>query len=419
MKAAIPVLIQIWRLFVIVAIVWMVRQQHVRALVQGERPITISEAREFLPETHNLKPDAGPRRGLTVLNREGQPIGYVARTMPQSREIIGYSGPTDALMVFGADKKLVGIAIRHSYDTPSHVEDVKLDLLFMETWNGRTWDEIAGLQDLRASKIYGVSGATRTSEALAQSVALRAAAAGGKIAAKNQFRLDWQDAGLILVVLSGLALAFVKRPWLQRRKLWVSIAIFVYLGLVSGDLLAQALLVGWAETGLPWRVTPGLVLLAAAAFFVPLTARHPVYCTHLCPHGHAQRWLMKVIPARWKLGLHADIKWGLRALPPLLIAVVLLTTFLNLPLDLAGIEPFDAYLIASAGLATTVVAVVSLLVSIFIPMAYCKYGCPTGWLLEFVRVDRFGPKDATGAALLALAALLYFGNDWVTALLIG
>ena len=87
--------------------------------------------------------------------------------MPESRDVIGYSGPTDALVVFDSSDQVLGVAIRHSYDTPSHVEDVTLDLLFMESWNGKSWDEIGAIQDFGEAGIYAVSGATRTSEGVA------------------------------------------------------------------------------------------------------------------------------------------------------------------------------------------------------------------------------------------------------------
>jgi len=420
-----PYLIQVYRIAVILAIAWMVRQHHVRVMVQGDKPITISEVRELLPDTHTLRPDSSARAGLTVLDKEGNQIGYALRTMPHSRKITGYSGPTDGLIVLDAEDKVVGVTIRHSYDTPSHVRDVSKDYLFMETWNGLTWDQVAGMQDLRASNVWGVSGATRTSEALAQSVAYRAALSLEEAELHSGgFRFGFHDVFMILVATAGVMLAFIKRPWIQRRKLWVTVGIFIYLGIISGDLLAQSLLVGWAESGIPWRMTPGLVILAATAFLVPLGSQQPVYCTHICPHGHAQRWLMKVLPAKWTLRMHGDYKWGLKALPALLLAVVLITTFLRLPLDLAGIEPFDAYLIRSAGVATICVAVVGLVISLFVPMAYCKYGCPTGYLLEFVRKRKGGGtlgwtgKDSVGLAMLALTLTLFLGYERISSWLL-
>ncbi|MCB1206862.1 MAG: 4Fe-4S binding protein, partial [Verrucomicrobiae bacterium] len=144
----------------------------------------------------------------------------------------------------------------------------------------------------------------------------------------------------------------------------------------------------------------------------------PVYCQFICPHGNLQRWAMKVLPARWKRPLPEDGKWVGRWVPVMLLAVVLGVSFLQLDLDLAGIEPFDAYLIRGAGLATIVVALAGLAVSLFFPMAYCKFGCPTGWLLEFVRKrtgkDEFSVRDWMGLGLLGLAVALHMVPlEWI------
>ena len=344
--------------------------------------------------------------------------------MPESREITGYSGPTDGLIVFGPEDKVVGVAIRHSYDTPSHVEDVEYDFLFMENWNGRTWEEIAAIEELGEAGIYAVSGASRTSECLALSIGHRLrAGTPGETATAPRFRLRWQDGALAGVVVLGCLFAFWKKPGFQRWRPWFHVAVFVVLGFVLGDLIAQSLLLGWVESGIPWRTTPGVALLVAAAFLVPWITRVPLYCTWICPHGHAQRWLMKVVPANWTLKLHKAAKPLLKAIPVLLLLVVLLVSFLQLPLDLAGIEPFDAYLLKSAGTATLVVAVVGLLLSLVIPMAYCKYGCPTGLLLAFVRRRAHqkapGLRDLLALGFLAIAFCLYRYHESVAAWLVG
>ena len=53
--------------------------------------------------------------------------------------------------------------------------------------------------------------------------------------------------------------------------------------------------------------------------------------------------------------------------------------------DLAAIEPFDGFEFRVAGWATIVIFVVGLLVSLVSPMAYCRFGCPTGAVLNFLR----------------------------------
>jgi polyferredoxin len=143
---------------------------------------------------------------------------------------------------------------------------------------------------------------------------------------------------------------------------------------------------------------------------VPWVSGKPFYCHHVCPHGAAQELLAQVRPKRFLLTLPAGVARGLDYLPGGFLVLTLLVAMLALPLDLAGLEPFAAYIVRSAGVATLVVAGVGLAASFFVPQAYCRYGCPTGALLNFVRTrgatDRFSRRDLAALALVALAALL-------------
>jgi hypothetical protein len=389
----------------------MVRSHHANLRVQGDWPVTVAEVKALLPMAERLKVDPGPRAGLFVEDAAGEKIGYALRTMPESRKIVGYSGPSDVLVVFDTEDKGIGVAVRHSYDTPSHVEDVTRDFIFMERWNGRAWDDIAEITDLHEAGIYGVSGATRTSDAVAQSITHRLALAAGGEGMVAPFRFGWRDGVLLGILGLGCLFAFWKAKSFQRWRWVYSVGTILGLGFWLGDLIAQSLLVGWVESRVPWEATPGLVLFVAAAFLLPWFTKQPVYCQFICPHGNLQRLAMKVIPATWKRPLRDDGKWVARWIPVMLLAVVLAVSFLQLDLDLAGIEPFDAYLLKGAGLATIAVALIGLAISLFYPMAYCKFGCPTGWLLEFVRrragKDRFSERDWMGLVLFALALALY------------
>ena len=96
-------------------------------------------------------------------------------------------------------------------------------------------------------------------------------------------------------------------------------------------------------------------------------------------------------------------------IPAGLLVWSLLVALTHWPYSLVHIEPFDAYVFRVAGWATLTIAVVGLVASLFVPMAYCRYGCPTGALLEYLRrharSDRFTRRDllAVGCALTALA----------------
>lgn len=403
--------LQIYRAAVLVAIAWIIRAHYVRLRVEGHDPLTISEVSAVLPKATSFRDDPGPRGGAFVYDDSGKQIGYVLRTSPHTDAIIGYRGWTDTLIVFNADLHVVGVRIRTSEDTREHVGDVKGDPYFLKTWNGKPWEEVAR-RSPEEQGIEGVSGASMTSMAVAEAIQRRLQMADSEAKILPAFRFRIHDAGLACIVVAGMVMAFGKmhgRKWLRRG---FQAVVIVYVGFITGDLLAQSLIAGWAGNGLPWRTAPGLVLLLAAALAVPWASRKPLYCMHLCPHGAAQELLSHVAPKRWRIALPKDFARGLRWLPPLLLALVIAVVILMLPIDLAGIEPFDAYLVRAAGWATISIAIAGLAASLFVPMAYCHYGCPTGALLNFVRAhgsaDHFGRRDIAAACLVALAA----GLSW-------
>lgn len=400
--------LQLYRLAVLVVIVWIVRAHAVRLRVEGHAPITVGEVRAALPQAESIHDDAGPRGGASVRDASGTQVGYVVRTSPHTDGIIGYRGWTDTLIAFDQELRVAGVRIRSSQDTREHVGDVRDDRHFLKTWNGKPWEEVARVTP-EATGIEGVSGASMTSLAVAEAIQRRLQMADVALAIHPPpFRIRARDVVLAAVIAAALVLAFTrKRQWLRRG---FQVFVIGYVGFFTGDLLAQSLIAGWAANGVPWRSAPGLVLLLAAALAVPWVTRKPLYCQQLCPHGAAQELLGRMAPKRWRVALPKDFARGLRWLPTLLLALVVMVTILVLPIDLASLEPFDAYIIRSAGWATMVVAVAGLIASLFVPMAYCHYGCPTGALLEFLRArgttDRFGRRDLAAAVLVAFAAVL-------------
>lgn len=403
--------LQMYRLGILVAIVLLVRNHHVDLRVNGQRPVKVDEVRRFYPNAKKLRCEPSDRAELDVLDENGDRVGAVVHTSPICDSLIGYCGPTDTLIAFDGNWKVLGIQIRRSWDTTSHAEIVASDGYFMGTWNGLTWDHVAGL-DIEEAGIEGVSGATMTSVNMAESIIARCRHANRQAAARPQFRINANDAGLGLVVVGALLLAFSKarrHRWLRRS---FQLAVVIYIGLVSSHMVAQSVLAGWSQFEVPWRAAPGFVLLVVAALIVPWATRRPVYCQHICPHGAVQEWLGRLAPRMTRIRLPAAVSQGLRWLPPLSLVVVLLATMLPLPMDLANIEPFDAYTLRSITRASVVIALAGFVASLFVPLAYCKYGCPTGTLLQFVRshgrADRFSRRDVVAAILLAMVAAI----DW-------
>jgi len=403
------VALQFYRFSIVAVIVWLIRDLALRQKTHGDSPILVSEIVSLLPAAVALRPDSSERDGLFVLDRDEREIGYVVRTQPHCRDIIGYCGVTDAMVVLDPNWKILGIKVHASDDTKEHVGDVVTDRRFLKKWNGMSWDTAADL-NLKQAGIEGVSGATMTSMAIAQSVKARLQLSRGEIAERPALRLGWRDWGMLVVIGAASIMAFGKPAWRHRWKRPYQIALIVYVGFISGDLLAQTLFAGWARAGVPWSTAPGLVLLGAAALLVPWFSRKPLYCHHICPHGAAQELIGRYRPARFNVTLSAGVVRGLEYLPYALLLFTLVIALLAPPFDLAGIEPFHAYLFKSAGWATLAIAGIGLIASFFVPQAYCRFGCPTGALLTFVRArgdtDHFSRRDLMSLAFVGVAVAI-------------
>ena len=219
----------------------------------------------------------------------------------------------------------------------------------------------------------------------------------------QRIRWRWQDAGHLAVILSALGMAFTRLRGIAWCRHAHHALLVVYGGFVSGEMLSQGLMAGWAAGGVPWRNAIGLVALAAVALLGPVFTSKQLYCHHICPHGALQQLLAKRL--RWQWSPSKRLDGFLSMLPFVLLLAVFVSVVWAVGLDLNQVEPFDAYLFRVAGIASIVIALVGLVWSLVTPLAYCRFGCPTGALFKMLRFtgssDHLGTRD-----WLALAAIV-------------
>jgi hypothetical protein len=376
-------------------------------------PPTLADLKQVFPTAEKIAVDPGDPAVIRITAAADIPLGWALRTSPAADRIIGYQGPTDAAVVFDAEGKVAGVVVAASFDNEPYVGYVRDDRAFRRIYRGMRIEELAGT-DPEQTGIEGVSGATMTSQAVARGIAVAARRQSEKRAhaaplAAVLATLDGPRLGAIGVILAGIVTAFtrLRGGWFGR--LAMPIAVLLYLGFGAGALLSQAQLWGWAQAGVP-RGAVVLLVLAVAAVLLPVTTRKNVYCSHLCPHGAAQQLLVRVVKPR--RSVPDTLRPWLVALPWVLLVVAILTAVLHLPLNLVDLEPFDAYLPTIAGVAALVIFAASLVASAAVPMAYCRFGCPTGALLDQLRfhghADRITWRDGLLVGCLVSAALVHW-----------
>ena len=376
-------------------------------------PLTIDAIQTLFPEADSIEQDAEIPFVWRVKDVRQAEIGSVLRTSPSADNIIGYQGPTDTLVGFSPQKNVIGIVVGESYDNLPYVDYVRDDNYFKSLFNNLQIHELAELE-LAAAGVEGVSGATMTSVAVTE----------GLVAAAQDYRqqahasartssflsmLSWHDLGTAAVIVAGVAIGLTRLRASKSVRVGFQLLLIVYLGLIAGNLISQAMLVGWAQHGVPWRSAAGLAMLSIAAFALPIVTRRNLYCTHLCPHGAAQQLLKR--RSAQQLHLPRAVKTLLQLVPALLLAWCIVVGMTALGFSLVDIEPFDAYVFRIAGIATITIAIVGLVASAWVPMAYCRYGCPTGALLEYLRLnarsDRWTIRDWLAVSYLLLALFLW------------
>lgn len=369
--------------------------------------ISVDEVKPVFGSAVSLEPVENRPGLLRVLNGENTLLGFAARTSPHADHMIGYQGPSDLLLLLDTEERLTHLSLRSTFDNEPYVKLMLEDEYFFNTFVGFDLNELSQI-DMVDAGIDGVTGATKTSITAAEGLV---EAAGELIRIrqpappKRWIDLSVREAGTILVVLAALCIAFTRLRGNRKLRIAFQIVLVFYLGFINADMLSQAQLIGWARNGIAWQVAPALVFLTAAALIAPIFTGRQVYCTHICPYGAAQDWLARRLPKQ--ISIRGKLETVLSSLPVLLLAWILIVAMGHLPFSLVGLEPFDAFVFRIAGWATISVAVVGLIASLFVPRAYCRYGCPTGAMLKFLRVsaasERFGRRDWVAAAFALIA----------------
>jgi len=367
---------------------------------------------------------------------EDEKQAWEVRTGPLSDDISGYQGPTELLLKIDENEQLIDVKIRSSFDNEPYVGYTRQERSFWKKFKGRTLAELAKL-DLDAEQIDGVSGATMTSIAVAETIraaskeylALAQQAAMNTDVADDEKSVSrvprWNfSTGENLTIMLTIAAMFWSGSKLrgQRRfRLLWQITSFVVIALVSGNLLSISLISGWTRGGVSYRLAPGLTLLLAVAFTMAILVKRNVYCDHLCPHGILQQWIRPV--GRKKRGAVAEAifqlvtsKTFVRSIATVAwvsIAIGFVSLIQPTGINLSWLEPFDAYLLGFGFSVSAIVWICSLMAARLSPLYYCRHACPTGKILGYVRRDsqrsRLSPIDAT---VLVATSWLWLSPLW-------
>lgn len=340
--------------------------------------VPLSALQDFFPEAFSLK----MRDSLngTVLDREGRPIGKALYSGNLPARAYGYGGPVPLFVLLDNQDRIEGIYVGENHETPSYMRRVERSGL-LEAWNGMPVGEAAGLQP------DAVSGASYTSRAISANVRQVLHAYGQGEEKSGRFPgLEYVFRMLLSCTVVVFSLYFFFRPGrFARCRLYLYAASVLVLGFWNGEMLSVDRFYAWLTRGVPataWFVFAVFVL----AVVLPLLTNRAFYCSYLCPYGSAQELMGRlrkkkyVLPASWA-GL-------LKYLPQVLLSGCACAALAGLVDNFSGLEVFAGFHIRSASVWVLVLFGFFLLLSPFVNRPWCRYVCPTGYLLSlFQKTD--------------------------------
>ncbi len=397
-----------------------------RASLKFPEDLSVDEVRPLIADVAKIEADKQRRGFWKVYDEKNTQLGSVFRTGSLADNIVGYQGPTELLVAIDNDEVITKIRIRRSYDNDQYVKYTRLEASFWAKFVGRKLNDLGAL-DLAAENIEGVSGATMTSMAVAETLKLAATRHLEELQQnKNEPTsvsigdLHWSTGELSTAIVALLVIPFGitrARGHKQLRVVWQVFALVAIVGL-AGNLLSIALLAAWVRTGPAVLYAPGLALLVGVAIAMPMFTGRNVYCDHVCPHGIVQQWMARGMRKRsWLLpAMRQSLAWRwIKRLLVLssygIVAMGMTWLIFRKPNQLSVWEPFDAYAWRIGVSWSVIVGVLSLVLASAEPMGYCRLACPTGKTLDYLRFRRAGSQHMLSDMLLVLLAIIV----WIAA----
>ncbi|MGL5014787.1 MAG: 4Fe-4S binding protein [Bacteroidales bacterium] len=352
------------------------------AVVDSETVDYGSGQTELSAEMLALFPDAvSCERGESDLYmffaQDGGLLGYGVESAPYSDEFIGYAGPTPILIGLDKDRVITGVEILPNDETRSFVRRVKRDGLF-DSWNGLT------IEQAIAQDVDAVSGATMTSDAVVSSLRKRLSMLTvGDFNPPRNWSNIFKDITAWLIVIFALVSYFSPSKMKNLRWLLLSSSAIV-LGIWQGKMLSLATGYNWLVNGVSFSGQLVLIVMLALAFILPLVTKKPFYCIYVCPFGALQELMGKF--TKKKVKIPQGVSNILSKFQPTFVALIVISLLAGVSSSwLPEIEPFAAFLIDSASVMVLILASIFLILSVFFQKPWCKFFCPTGYILDMTR----------------------------------
>lgn len=341
-----------------------------------------------MAKQETLKQETAAKNDTISIQPDGS---MVVNTKLLATDIQGYGGPVALRIHINQEGVVSKIEALPNSETPDFFNEAKT---LFDKWQGKTVDEAIQQQ------VDAVSGATFSSKAIIANMNRGLAYAHKKMESSNQDSVDkdgllsanannqqktnsW-TIGSIAAIIVALMGAIIPLFYKNRRWRYFQLGLnIIVLGLWTGTFVSYTLMLRLFANGVSLQSLSTLaasLIVVAVALIYPLFGRKGHYCAHLCPFGSAQELAGKLNHHKFHLSpRQAKMLNRFRITLWAVLMVLMLTTICTSWIDY---ELFTAFLFTSAPIGVTIVAVLFLVLSIWVPRPYCRFICPMGTLLK-------------------------------------
>jgi len=291
-----------------------------------------------------------------------------------AKDVTGYAGPIP-MKLWIREGIIDSIEVLENQETPDFLACV-LDELIPQ-YRGQK------VSDALSAQVDAVSGATYSSECFKSTIHRALAQVPETMMSKqdvlveNEHTLNFKDIlAILVIVIAGILPLFVKNKWYRTIQLLINILV---MGLYLGIFLNFTSLVGLFSNGVSLSMLP-IALMFIIAFIYPLFGKKGHYCAWCCPLGSAQELMGKT--RKCKVNISPAILKYLKNFNRLLFYILVVLALTGIYFDWMNYELFSAFIWDSASCVILVCAILTLILSIFINRPYCRFICPTGYLMR-------------------------------------
>jgi hypothetical protein len=342
------------------------------------RPLTNDTSKHIvfnleLRECHRIFPEAANIKKINdfqfaIFDQSAKLLGYAFAYKGEQ----GYGGRVPLFTFTNEDDVIQGIVLGKHFESNEYLSEV-VEKGILTKWNGISRSQVNHVT------IDAVSGATITSQAIITGV--QNSASGQQFTPPFKFATFDNLAALFLLTILTFACFFPKK--IMKYRTVLQMLTVVVFGFWLGQFLSFVQIINWLSGGMNWQIHFILLLVLALSVGIPVIFGKAFYCTWVCPFGAAQELCGKV--GGRKIQLPTKAAKVLKPLRERLFIVLLILLWTGFAFDVTLVEPFSAFSVTTVSYWMLGFASVFLIVSMFIPKAWCRFFCPTGFVLEWIR----------------------------------